>query len=56
LAPHKLSLHLVTYPPHAVTSPSLMNLGPVARLELTNKFPNQTNGKGDWQEELRNEW
>ncbi len=33
LAPHKLSLHLVTYPLHAVTSPSLTNLGPVARLE-----------------------
>jgi len=33
LAPHKLSLHLVAYPPHAVTSPSLTNLGPVARLD-----------------------
>ncbi len=33
LAPHKLSLHLVTYPLHAVTSPSLTNLGPVARLD-----------------------
>ena len=33
LAPHKLSLHLVTYPPHAVTLPSLTNLGPVARLD-----------------------
>jgi len=30
----QLSLHLVTYPPHAVTSPSLTNLGPVARLDL----------------------
>ena len=35
LAPHKLSLHLVTYPLHAVTSPSQTNLGPVARIECT---------------------
>jgi hypothetical protein len=35
LAPHTLSLHLVTYPPHAVTSPSLTNLGPVARLDCS---------------------
>jgi len=33
LAPHKLSLHVVKYPPHAVTSPSLTNIGPVARLD-----------------------
>ena len=32
---HHTNYHsiLVTYPPHAVTSPSLTNLGPVARLE-----------------------
>ena len=34
---HHTNYHsiLVTYPPHAVTSPSLTNLGPVARLECT---------------------
>ena len=32
---HHTNYHflLVTYPPHAVTSPSLTNLGPVARLD-----------------------
>jgi len=35
---HHTNYHpiLVTYPPHAVTSPSLMNLGPVARLDPPN--------------------
>jgi len=42
LAPHKLSLHLVTYPPHAVTSPSLTNLGPVARLDVCFRFSPET--------------
>jgi len=28
-----------------------------ANIIVVNKqFPSQTNGKGDWQEELRNEW
>ena len=37
---HHTNYHsiLVTYPPHAVTSPSLTNLGPVARLELAFLF------------------
>jgi hypothetical protein len=33
LAPHRLSLSLVTYPPLAVTPQVSTNLGPVARLE-----------------------
>jgi hypothetical protein len=33
LAPHSLSLSLVTYPPLAVMPQVSMNLGPVARLD-----------------------
>jgi hypothetical protein len=40
LTPHKLSLHLSrTYSPHAVTLPSLTNLGPVTRLEWHVSLP-----------------